>query len=168
MSLSMYQASVPVYLRGLDRLDFFLTKAEEFAAAGNIPLAELAEAKLAPDMYSLIRQVQSVSDAAKGGGARLAGLTPPSMADTETSFPELHERIAKTVAFLKSLDPKAFEDAAERDIVLKTPRRELHFKGVNFLFGFSLPNFYFHVTTAYGILRHKGVPLGKMDFLGAQ
>ncbi|WP_430398952.1 DUF1993 domain-containing protein [Ferrovibrio sp.] len=168
MSLSMYQASVPVYLRGLDRVDYFLTKGEEFAAANNIPLAELAEAKLAPDMYSLIRQVQSVSDAAKGGAARLAGLEPPSMPDTETTFPELHARIAKTVAFLKGLDPKAFDTAADRDIVLKTRVRELHFKGANFLLGFSLPNFYFHVTTAYDILRHKGVPLGKMDFLGGQ
>ncbi|MBP7065803.1 DUF1993 family protein [Ferrovibrio sp.] len=168
MAFSIYQASVPVFLRGLDRLAVFLTKGEEFAAAQGIALSELAEARLAPDMYPLIRQIQSASDAAKGGGARLAGIAPPSMPDTETTFPELQARVAKTVDFLNSLLPAQFEGAETRRVVVPTRVKELEFSGADYLLGFAIPNFYFHVTTAYGILRHKGVPLGKMDFLGTR
>ena len=168
MSFSIYRASVPVFLRGLDRLSVFLDLGAEFAAQQNIPLSDLAEARLAPDMYPLVRQIQSASDAAKGGGARLAGIAPPSMPDTETTFPEMQDRIARTVSFLNSLEPAQFEGAATREVVVPTRTKQLQFTGTDYLLGFALPNFYFHVTTAYAILRHKGVPLGKMDFLGTR
>jgi hypothetical protein len=169
MSFSIYQASVPVFLRGLDRLSFFLTKAEEHAAASGVTLQSLAESRLAPDMRPFTFQIQAASDAAKAGAARIAGVAPPSFPDTETTFPELHERIQKTVDFLKSLDKAAFEHAEDRKFEVKMgPERVIAFTGQSYLLGFALPNFYFHVTTAYAILRHKGVGLGKLDFLGGQ
>jgi hypothetical protein len=120
-------------------------------------------------MHPLTRQVQMASDAAKGGAARLAGAEPPSFPDVETTFPELKERIAKTIAFLETIKPDQIDGAEERTIELKTPTRTMTFNGRDFLFRFSLPNFLFHVVTAYGVLRGQGVPLGKMDYLaGAQ
>lgn len=167
MSLSIYQISVPVFIRMLGNLSAILAKAEAHAQAKNIDPSVFLNARLAPDMFALTRQVQIASDAAKGCGARLAGVDIPSFADEEKSFADLQARIAKTVDFLKGLKPEQFEGAEQRDITIKTPSRELHFKGLDFLLHFANANFYFHVTTTYAILRHNGVDVGKMDFLGA-
>lgn len=166
MSLSMYQASIPMLLRGLDNLAAILAKAAAHAAARKIAPEVFLNARLAPDMLPLVRQVQIVSDTAKGCAARLAGIEVPSYADTETSFAELQERLAKTVAFLKSVAPEQVDGSEERAIVLKAHDQEIHFTGRTYLLGFVLPNFYFHLTTAYAILRHNGVELGKKDYLG--
>ncbi|CDF83951.1 DUF1993 family protein [Pseudomonas sp. QL9] len=167
MSLSIYQISVPVFIRMLGNLSAILAKAEAHAQAKNIDPSVFLNARLAPDMFALTRQVQIACDAAKGCGARLAGVDIPSFADEEKSFADLQARIAKTVDFLKGLKPEQFEGAENRDITIKTPSRELHFKGLDFLLHFANANFYFHVTTTYAILRHNGVEVGKMDFLGA-
>jgi hypothetical protein len=166
VSLSLYDVSIPVYQRMLGNLAWFLDKAEAHAKAGGPSLEALADAKLIDDMASFTRQIQLASDAAKSGAARLAQQEPPSMPDTETSFAELKDRIAKTQAFLASVKREAIDGGETRTIELKLPNRTMTFSGLEFLTGFSLPNFLFHVTTAYAILRAKGVPLGKMDFLG--
>jgi uncharacterized protein len=127
----------------------------------------LAEARLAPDMHPLTRQIQMASDGAKAGAARLAGAEPPSFPDVETTFPELKARLAKTVAYLETIKPEQIDGGEERTIELKFPDGSMTFSGRDFLFLFSLPNFLFHVTTAYDVLRNQGVPLGKMDYMGA-
>ena len=165
MSLSLYDASIPVYLRMLHNLASFLDKAEAYAEAEGKSLQEFAEARLYPDMRSLIGQIQSASDAAKGGAARLAGVTPPSFADEEVSFAELKARVAKTIAFVETITPEQVNGDDQRIIELKLPHRTLSFTAKEFLLGFSLPNFLFHVVTAYGLLRSQGVPLGKLDYL---
>lgn len=165
MSLSIYDASVPVFLRALGTLKHVLKKGEAFAEAKKVDASALLGARLAMDMHPLTRQVQMVSDSCKGGAARLAGVDAPSMADTETSFAELYTRIDKTVDFLKSLKAEQFEGAETREIVMKLPTRELKFSGKDFLFTSTIPNVLFHTTTAYNILRHNGVEIGKMDFL---
>lgn len=167
MPLSMYDATVPVLQRALGNLDALLVKGEEYAAAQGLALSELATARLAPDMFPLTGQVQSASDSAKFAVARLTGTEAPSFADTETTFEELHQRIAKTLAFIASVDPAGFEGSETREIVTRSRRGERHFVGQSYLLTFALPNFFFHVTTAYDILRHKGVPVGKSDYLGA-
>ncbi|MDN0075279.1 DUF1993 domain-containing protein [Crenobacter sp. SG2303] len=167
MSLSMYQASIPVLIRGINNLSAILAKAAAHADEKQIAHEVFLNARLAPDMFALTRQVQSVSDIAKGCGARLAGVEVPSFADTEASFAELQERLAKTVTFLESLSPAQIDGSEEKAVVLTFPSREFRFTGQTYLFGFVLPNFYFHLTTAYDILRHNGVPLGKPDYLGA-
>ncbi|HXC54603.1 MAG TPA: DUF1993 domain-containing protein [Rhizomicrobium sp.] len=166
MSYTIYDASVPVLIRGLTNLSKILDKAVAQAKAEDKPLAELIEARLAPDMKPFTFQIQSASDAAKGCAARLAGIEAPSMPDTETTFPELHARLAKTIDFLKTVKPEQLAGAEDRAIVLKFPNGEMKFSGRDFLAGFALPNFFFHVTTAYALLRHKGIAVGKMDFLG--
>lgn len=166
MSFTLYQASVPQFLRALGQLSTILDKAVAHAEAKKIDPVVFVNARLSPDMYSLAGQIQSASDAAKFGGARLAGIEAPSFPDTEASFPELQERIAKTVAFLKSIDPAAIEGQEGRDIVLKRPSGDIHLTGAAYLQGLALPNFYFHVVTAYGILRHNGLAIGKSDYLG--
>lgn len=165
MPLSMHQASVPVFMRQFNALSAVLTKGEAFAAERGLAPAELIEARLAPDMHPLARQVQIASDAAKGVG-RLAQVEVPSFPDTETSFAELQERIAKTIAFIEGLPADGFEGSETRTIIFKAGERELNFTGEAFLLHLVLPNFFFHVTTAYAILRHKGVPIGKLDYLG--
>jgi hypothetical protein len=165
LSLSLYDASIPVYVRMLQNLAGFLDKAEAYATEKGVELSMLAEAKLAPDMGSFVRQVQFASDAAKGGAARLAQIDPPSFPDVETTFPELKDRIARTIAFVESVKPEQVNGGEEREIVMKFPQGSMTFTGQNFLLQFSLPNFLFHVTTAYAILRSQGVPLSKMDFL---
>lgn len=167
MSLSMYQASVPVFVRMFGNLSAILDKAAAFAEARKIDPSVLVNARLAVDMLPLSKQVQLASDAAKGAGARLTGSDVPSFADSETSFPELRTRIAKTVEFLRGLDAGQFDGSDSRDIVLKLKNGEMTFKGDAYLLNFVLPNFYFHLTTAYAILRHNGLDLGKMDYLGA-
>lgn len=167
MPISMYDATVPVLQRGLGNLDALLLKGEDYAAAQGLDLSELTTARLAPDMFPLTGQVQTASDTAKFAVARLTGRQAPSFPDTETTFEELHQRIAATLAFIASVDPAGFEGAETREIVQKSRRGERHFVGTSYLLTFALPNFFFHVATAYDILRHKGVPVGKNDYLGA-
>ena len=166
MSLSMYQASVPLFIRSLTNLSAILKKGEAHAQAGKIEPAVFVNARLYPDMFPLVRQVQLASDSAKGCAARLAGQEPPAMPDTEQTFTELFARIDKTVAFLKTLKPAQFEGSEDRVIELKMRDRTLSVKGQNYLLERALPNMYFHITTAYDILRHNGVEIGKKDFLG--
>ncbi|UGA36242.1 DUF1993 domain-containing protein [Chromobacterium haemolyticum] len=166
MSVSMYQASVPVLIRGLNNLSAILDKAAADAAARNIAPDVLLNARLAPDMFALTRQVQIASDSAKGCAARLAGVEVPSYADDEASFADLQQRIAKTVAFLQGFNAAQIDGSEAREVVLKVRGDEIRFSGQNYLLGFVLPNFYFHLTAAYAILRHNGVALGKMDYLG--
>jgi len=166
MTVSMYDASVPVVVRGLTNLSAILDKGAAFAEARKIEPSVLTGARLAPDMLPLNRQVQIASDSAKGAAARLAGAEVPSFADTETTFPELQARISKTIDFLQALKPGAFEGAEARSVTLPGPNGEINFSGQEFLFSFALPNFFFHITTAYDILRHNGVEIGKMDYLG--
>jgi hypothetical protein len=166
MPLSMYRASVPVLLRALDQLSAILGKAEAHAATAKIEPAALLQARLAPDMLTLAGQVQRASDTAKGTAVRLSGVANPSFADDETSFADLQARIAKTHAFLAGIDAALFEDSAERMLDIKIGAVQRTFRGDDYLLGFGLPNFFFHVTTAYDILRHNGVPIGKMDYLG--
>lgn len=162
MTLSIYDFATPVLARGLANLSGFLDK----AVAEGFDETVLIQARLHDDMRPLVAQVQLASDTAKGAVARLAGVDNPSMADTETTFAELKDRIARTLAFIDSVDPAAFAGAEARPIRLKTPSRELNFEGLGYLTSFVLPNFHFHVTTAYAVLRKEGVPLGKMDYLG--
>ncbi|ALN58234.1 MULTISPECIES: DUF1993 domain-containing protein [Lysobacter] len=165
MSLSLYDISVPAFQRGLDVLSHLLDQGIAHARAQGQDPERLLAGRLAPDMYTLVGQVQSASDAAKFGAARLAGIAPPSFADTETTLDELRERIAKTQEFLRTVTPQSMDGQEEREIVIRPGGRELRFVARDYIRGFVLPNFYFHLTTAYGILRHLGVPLGKMDYL---
>jgi uncharacterized protein len=161
MSLSLYDATIPVFVRGLRNLSFFLDKAE----ASGADVKALSDARLYEDMHPLNRQIHLASDAAKSGAARLAGVAPPSFPDVEVTFPELRERIAKTIAFLEGIKPEQLNGREDATVELPLPGRTMTFTGKDFLLNFSLPNFLFHVTTAYAILRSQGVPLGKMDFL---
>lgn len=167
MSLSMYQASVPVFIRALTNLSAILKKGDAYAQAKKVEPVVLVNARLFPDMFALVRQVQIASDTAKGCAARLAGQEPPSFADQEQTFAELYARLDKTIAFLKTLKPAQIDGSEERAIELKMRDRTLHTKGREYLLERALPNLFFHVTTAYGILRHNGVEVGKHDFLGA-
>lgn len=167
MSLSLYDVSIPVLVRHLDILGGLLTKAEANAKARAIDPSVFVNARLAPDMFPLSRQIQIASDGAKGAGARLAGVEIPSYPDTETSFDDLRARLAKTVDFLKSLDPAAIAGAEDRTIILKLRGTDVPFTARSFLLTFALPNFFFHVVTAYNILRENGVDVGKGDYLGA-
>ena len=169
MALSLYDASIPVYLQMLRNLSAILDKAEAHAKASGADLATYVEARLAPDMHPFSRQIQMASDAAKGGAARLAGIAPPSMPDTETTWEELKQRLQKTIDFVSSIKPDQVNGDENRTVELPLPGRTMTFTAKDFLFNFSLPNFLFHVTTAYGLLRQQGAPLGKIDFLvGAQ
>jgi hypothetical protein len=167
MTLSMYQASAPVFTRMLGNLAAIIGKAEADAAARGIDPQVFLTARLAPDMLPLTKQIQIASDAAKGAIARLAGIESPSYPDTETSFPELTARIHKTIDFIGSVTAAQIDGSEAKAITLKFPGREIEFTGQSLLLGFSLPNFFFHITTAYDILRHLGVRLGKMDYIGA-
>jgi hypothetical protein len=166
MSLSLYDASVPVFIRMLNNLAAILDKGAASAEARAIDPLVLAGARLAPDMFPLTRQVQIACDAAKGGAARLAGVPAPAHPDVEATFAELRARIDATIAFLDTLTPDQLEGAENRAITLKLRGEEVVLPGLAFLLNFALPNFYFHIATAYDILRHNGVPLGKRDFLG--
>lgn len=166
-TISMHSASAPRFIHGLRNLSGLLTKAQAHADARKIGHEVLLNARLYPDMFPLVRQVQIASDNAKGPVARLAGVDVPRFEDTETTFDDLQNRIARTISFIETVDASAFNGSEDRDIVLKLGARgDVHFKGLQYLCGFALPNFYFHVTTAYAILRHNGVEIGKGDFLG--
>ncbi|MBE5314249.1 MAG: DUF1993 domain-containing protein [Xanthomonadales bacterium] len=164
----LYDASVPVFKQLLGGLSGVLTKAAEHAAARKIDPPALLQARLFPDMFPLLRQVQIATDFARSVAARLAGVEVPSAPDTEHSFEELQQRIASTLAFLESLDPAAFEGSEGREIVLRpgTPK-ERTLSGQAYLLSYGLPQFFFHVTTAYALLRHSGVEIGKRDFMGS-
>lgn len=168
MSISIYQTTIPVYINALNNLASILDKAVAYAEEKGIDENVLVNYRLAADMHGLPRQIQIATDTAKGCGARLSGAEPPSYEDNETSFPELKERIQKTIDYLKSLDFGDFEGAEERHIELKLPKRTIDFNGLSYVNHFVTPNFFFHVTAAYCILRHAGVAIGKMDFLGGQ
>ncbi len=166
MSLSMYDVSVPVFVRMLNNLAKILEKGAASAQARGIDPLVLTSARLAPDMHPLSRQVQIACDAAKGAVARLTGTVAPVNPDTETSFDELQTRIATTIAYVNSVGAEAFEGSESRSVTLQIPGTELTFTGQVFLLNISLPNLYFHISTAYDILRHNGVAIGKFDFLG--
>lgn len=167
MSISLYEVTIPPMVCFFENLSKILDKAVSQARERDIPISELLEARLAPDMFPFPRQIQIASDVAKMAAARLTGSEPPSFPDTETTFPELQARIRKTIDYIKSIAPEKFEGAEDRTITLKFPDGNgMTFPGRVFLNMFVLPNFYFHVTTAYDLLRHKGIEIGKRDFLG--
>jgi hypothetical protein len=166
--MSMSNASIPVFEIGLNTLAVLLDKTQAYAEAKRIDPTVLLNARLFPDMFALARQVQSACDQAKNGAARLAGVDPPRYEDNEKTISELKARIAKTIAFVKTLDAKGIDTSADREITFPLgPNNKGQMRGVDYLNHFALPNFYFHLTTAYDILRHSGVELGKRDFLGA-
>jgi len=166
MKASMYTMSVPVFRRALGNLSAILDKAAKHAEARKIDPSVLLTARLYPDMFAFTRQVQLTSDFAKGAVARLAGETPPKFEDVEASFPDLKTRIARTLAVLEGYQPGQIDGSEDRAIEIKIPDRTLNFKGLDFLCHWAIPNFFFHETTAYDILRHNGVEVGKWDFLG--
>ncbi|MBU8977878.1 MULTISPECIES: DUF1993 domain-containing protein [unclassified Lysobacter] len=169
MSLSLHEASVPVFRHMLRALDGVLAKGEEHAKTAGYDPDVLLQTRLFPDMFPLLRQVQIACDFAKSISARLADVEVPAMPDEERSFAELRERIARTLAFVEGLDALLFDGAGEREIVLRpgTPK-ERRFDGRGYLLQYGLPQFFFHVTTAYALLRHNGVPVGKLDYMGAR
>ena len=167
MPMSMYRASVPIFLQILPALSAVLDKAAAHATAKKIDPQVFIDSRLYPDMFPLSRQIQIATDFAKGACARLAGVEPPKYADTERSFDDLKARIAKTVDFIKEFKPTQIDGSEERDISLVLGGQPQKFKGEAYLTGLVLPNFFFHATTAYAILRHNGVELGKQDFMRA-
>jgi hypothetical protein len=162
----MYQASTPRFANLLRNLSVLLDKAEAHCAAKKIDPAALTTYRLFPDMFPLARQVQIACDSAKGAVARLAGVEIPKHEDTEQTFAELKQRIAKTIDFLESVPASKVDGTEEKEVVLQMRSGERRFKGMQYLLGHAYPNFYFHVTTAYNILRHNGVEVGKADFIG--
>ena len=167
MTISMYQVSVPVFLRGLNALSAVLDKAAAFAEAKKFDQAVLLGTRIYPDMFPLNVQVGQVCAHAARGVAQLSGLTQPDFGAPATTVAELKERIAKAIDFVKSAKREQIDGTEDKDIVLKFGTREMPFKGEQFLVGFTLPNFYFHYTTAYNILRGLGLDVGKRDFMGA-
>jgi hypothetical protein len=166
MSLSMYKASVPAFLQTLKAMSGVLQKADAYVRARRIEPRVLLESRLFPDMFPLVRQVQLASDFAKGAAARLAGVDVPVYEDTEQSFAELAARIERTTTFLKTFRPEQIDGSEARDVVIRIAGNPVTLKGEPYLVHFALPNFYFHSTTAYAILRHAGLELGKIDFIG--
>jgi hypothetical protein len=166
MSISMYQGSVPPIRHALKNLIVILQKGAAHAETRKIDPAVLVNARLFPDMFPLSRQVQTASDVSKGGVARLAGAEPPKFEDNETTFPQLIERLDRTIAYIEARKPDEIDGSEERKITIQAGSHTLNFNGLAYLTQFVLPNLYFHSTTAYAILRHNGVELGKLDFLG--
>ncbi|QQO20407.1 DUF1993 domain-containing protein [Bradyrhizobium diazoefficiens] len=165
--MSFYDAVVPAYLQMLNSVSGLLTKAEAHCAAKKVDPSVLLGSRLFPDMLPLSRQIQLVSDFAAKGCARLTHSDVPTTPDTETSFAELKQRLAKTIEYVKSFKPEQFEGAETKDVTFPAgPDKSITMTGQQFLSAFSLPNLYFHATTAHGILRHNGVEIGKRDFLG--
>ena len=166
--MTLSQSSLPVFEIGLNALSAVLDKGVAFATARKIDPSVLLNSRLSPDMFPLVRQVQIATDQAKNGSARLAGIEPPRYEDDETTVGELKTRIAKTLAYLKTIDPGEFDASAHREISFPLgPTDKGHMTGADYLHHFVLPNFYFHRTAAYAILRHCGVDVGKRDFFGA-
>lgn len=167
MTISMYQVSAPRFAHMLKNLSAILDKAQAFAEAKKIDSTVLMASRLYPDMFSLSRQVQVACDTAKGAVARLAGVDIPQYEDTEQTIEELKARIARTLEFIGTVKPVQIDGSEDKEIVLKIRGQETKFKGMQYLLAFAQPNFYFHVTTAYDILRHNGVEIGKRDYLGS-
>ena len=166
MSISMYQASVPRFIHMLNNLAAILDKAQAYVDSRKIDETALTGYRLFPDMLPMARQIMIASDTAKGAAARLAGVEIPVYEDSEKTLAELKSRIAKTVAYLQTFQPAQIDGSEEREVVLKRRTGEERYPGLPYLLGQALPNFYFHVTTAYAILRHNGVEIGKRDYLG--
>ena len=166
MTISMYQASAPRFIHTLNALSAILDKAQAHAEMKKIDPLAMTAFRLFPDMLPMTRQVQIATDSAKGCMARLAGVEIPKYEDTEQTFTELKARVAKTVAFVGTFKPAQIDGTEEKDVVLKIGGNDRTFKGMEYLLGFAYPNFYFHVTTAYNMLRHNGVEIGKKDYLG--
>ena len=167
MTISMFQASVPRFASMLKNLAAILDKAAAHCEARKIDPLALTSFRLYPDMFALSRQVQIACDTAKGAVARLAGVEIPKHEDTEKTFDELKARIAKSLDFIAAAKPAQIDGTEDKEVVLKLQGKDVSFRGMQYLLGFAWPNFYFHVTTAYAILRHNGVELGKRDFIGA-
>ena len=167
MSISIYDFSIPVLTRGLTNLSAILDKAAAHAAAKKFDTVVLAQSRLFPDMYPLVRQVQIACDTAKGAAARLAAIEVPKHEDTEATFADLKARIAKTLDVVKSITPAQMKDAENRSIELKFPSGTWKFTAVAYLTDFVMPNFYFHISMVYALLRKAGVEIGKGDYLGA-
>ncbi len=167
MKMSMYQASLPMFIHMLRNLDAILSRGAAHAEAKGIDPAVLVQARLYPDMLPLARQVDIATDVVKGCPARLSGQEPPKYEDDETGFPELSARVRKTIAYLETFKPEQIDGTEDKQVTLKLRSGEVTLDGYRYLTGFVIPNFYFHVTTTYDILRHNGVELGKKDFTGA-
>ena len=166
--LNMYEIAIPPLKRALSNLATILKIGEEHADAKKIEHGVFLNARLFPDMYPLIRQVQIATDMSKGAAARLAGLEVPKYEDNEATFADLHARIAKTIAFMDTIKPVQLESSESREVTITVRKVDLKFTGQDYLLKWVNPNVYFHVTTAYNILRHNGVELGKPDFLGSR
>ena len=166
MAISMHSASVPIFVRMLGNMTTWLDKAEAHASAKKFEPQVYLQARLAPDMLPFVNQIQIACDAAKGAAARLAGVAIPAFEDDEKTIADLKARIDKTVAFLRTMKAEQIDGSEEKDLVIKVGGNDTHTKGMSFLLGRSIPNFYFHVTTAYDILRQAGLELGKLDYLG--
>ena len=167
MALTIYDMSIPALIRALNNLAALLDKGAAYAETKKFDAQVLVQARLYPDMYPLVKQVQIACDTAKGAAARLAGIEAPAHPDDEVSMADLKARIAKTVEFVKSVKADQLNGAESRAIEMKTPRMTLHFTGLSYLSGFVLPNIYFHIGIVYALLRHNGVELGKLDYLGS-
>ncbi|MFO1427041.1 MAG: DUF1993 domain-containing protein [Steroidobacteraceae bacterium] len=167
MSLNAYSMTVELFIPMLTNLGGILAKGASFAEAKKLEAGVLENARLAPDMFALRRQIGLTSDFAKLGTARLAGIEAPKFEDNEASFPELQERVAKTIAWLRSVKPEQLEGSMTRQVIVPLRTRTLDLQGADFLRKWVLPNFFFHLTTAYAILRSNGVEVGKNDFLGS-
>lgn len=167
MAISVFEQTVSALARMLLNMDAIVSKAEQYAEEKKIDPAVLIQARLYPDMLPFVSQIRIATDTAKGAAARLSGTEMPKWADDEASFEDIHARIRKTADYLATFKPNQFDGSETRPIELKLPNRTLQFVGRDYVLGFVLPNFYFHITTAYNILRHNGLAIGKLDFLGA-
>jgi len=167
MAISMYQVSVPVFVKHLNGLAGCMKKAQAFYADKKYDETTLLTYRFFPDMFSFTRQVQAMSDHARNCAALLAGVEAPKFDDSEKSLADLVGRVEKTIAFLNTVKPAQIDGTDDKPVTVKMRDRELNFKGQELLLNRSLPNFYFHATTAYDILRHNGVEIGKRDFMGA-
>ena len=166
MNISMYQASAPRFVNILKNLSAILDKAQAHVDAKKVDPTVLTSYRLYPDMLTMAHQVQIACDTAKGAAARLAGVDIPKYEDTEQTLADLKARIAKTIEFIGTVKPEQIDGSEDREIVLKIRGQEVKYAGMQYLLGFAHPNFYFHVTTAYDILRHNGVEIGKRDYIG--
>jgi uncharacterized protein len=168
MPVSLYHASVPVYIRQLNGLSAIIHKAVGYCAERKIDPAALLHARLYPDMFALLHQVRFACNHAERGVCRLTGMEPPTREDNEASLEDLEARVATAIAFVKGADAKKMVGMEDRDITFPVGQKQMTLQGADYLFHFSMPNFYFHVTTAYDILRHNGLQIGKQDFMGSQ
>jgi hypothetical protein len=166
MSISLYDVSIPLFTLSLNNLSAILDKAESHGEAKKVDPKVIPQARLIVDMLPLSAQIQIACDTAKGAAARLAGVEVPKHQDTEATLTELKARVAKTLDFIKTIKPEQLREAETREVVLQFPQTTLKFNGLNYLTNFALPNFFFHVTMAYALLRKNGIDLGKRDFLG--